>query len=60
MSDDPRTNFEKLRDASLTTAAIEDNETYQAALNALPPDLVDEIIAAASAPIGDDGGVGFT
>ncbi len=58
MSEDARTNFEKLRDAFLTTAAIEDNEEYQAELNALPPELVDQIIAAASTPIDDDGGAG--
>ncbi len=41
---DPRTNFEKLDDAGLATDVV--FAKYQATLDALAPELVDEMIAA--------------
>ncbi len=50
MTDDTRTNFEKLDDAGLVTDEV--FEQHQATLNALPATLVDEIIVAFNAQEG--------
>ena len=44
MSEDRRTNLEKLDDAGLVTDLV--FEKYGATLDALPPELVDEMIRA--------------
>ncbi len=54
-----RSNFDKLRDASLITEELH-KEEYKDALNALDPKIVDELISAASQEIDDDGGAEFT
>ena len=54
-----RSNYDRLRDASLTTDELKKQE-FRDALNALDPQIVDEIIKAAGATTEDDGGAGFT
>ncbi len=54
-----RSNFDKLRDASLITEELKKPE-HKDALNALDPKIVDELINAASQATEDDGGFDLT
>ena len=54
-----RSNYDRLRDASLITDALK-KEEHREALYALDPEIVDELIKAAGTTTGDDGGVGVT